>query len=49
MLKTRCGNQDIQIPDLLSDRPWQAAPDLGKAFHDWLGEGKDGFSFQKGV
>jgi hypothetical protein len=47
MLKTRCGNQNIQIPDLLSDVPGKAAPDLGKAFHNWLGEGKDGFPFQE--
>jgi hypothetical protein len=32
---------------LLSDRSWKAAPDLGKAFHDWLGEGKDGFALEK--
>jgi hypothetical protein len=37
MLQTRCRNQDVQIADLLSDRSGKAAPDLGKAFHDWLG------------
>jgi hypothetical protein len=34
MRKTGCSNEDIQIADLLPDSPWQAAPDLGKAFHD---------------
>jgi hypothetical protein len=34
MRKTRCRDQDIQITDLLSDRPGKAASDLGKAFHD---------------
>jgi hypothetical protein len=47
MLKTRCGNEDIEIPDLLPDRPWEAAPDVGKAFHDGLGKGKNRFPFQK--
>jgi hypothetical protein len=47
MLKTRGGNQDVQITDLLSDRPWKAAPNMGKAFHDWLGKWKNGFAFQK--
>jgi hypothetical protein len=48
MLKTRGGNEDIQITDLLPDHPWQAAPDLGKAFHDWLDEGKYSFPFEEG-
>ncbi len=47
MLQTRCGNKNIQITNLLPDHPWQAAPDLGKALHDWLGQGKNGFSFEK--
>ncbi len=37
MRKTRCGNEDIEIADLLSDHPGQAASDLGEAFHDRLG------------
>jgi hypothetical protein len=47
MLQARCGNEDIQIPDLLSDSPWKTAPDLGKAIHNWLGKGKNGFPLQK--
>jgi hypothetical protein len=47
MLKGCCGNQDVQIPDLLSDLSGKAAPDLGKAFHDWLGKGKNSFAFQE--
>ena len=47
MLKTRCSNQDVQIPDLLSDLPGKAAPDLGKAFHDRLRKGQNGFPVQE--
>jgi hypothetical protein len=32
---------------LLSHRPRKTAPDLGKAFHDWLREGQHGFPFQE--
>jgi hypothetical protein len=47
MRKTGGGNQEIQIPDLLPGLLGQAAPNLGKAFHEGLGEGKDGFPFQE--
>jgi hypothetical protein len=47
MLKTRCCNEDVQITNLLSHLLGQAAPDLGKAFHDWSREGQYGFPFQE--
>jgi hypothetical protein len=47
MFQARCRNEDVQITDLLPDTPGKAAPNLGKAFHDRLRKGQNGFPFQK--